>query len=117
MTMLPFTYFSDKFGSVLYRHDFDRYFYKHKYSKPSLSIAHNMLYGSLSARSALADGNINTPVNGYHESGIIINNIVRLNYLNIAHFNINVGGFYHWANAPFNWKNNGRFVIGTSLTF
>lgn len=117
MTMLPFTYFSDKFGSVLYRHDFDRYFYKHKYSKPSLSIAHNMLYGSLSARSALADGNINTPVNGYHESGMIINNIIRLNYLNIAHFNINVGGFYHWANAPFNWKNNGRFVIGTSLTF
>ncbi|OSZ81768.1 hypothetical protein CAP35_00430 [Chitinophagaceae bacterium IBVUCB1] len=117
MTMLPFTYFSDAFGSVLYRHDFDRYFYNHKYSKPSLSVAHNLLYGSLSARSALADGNISTPSNGYHESGLIINNLIRLNYLNIAHFNINIGGFYHWANAPFDWGRHGRWVIGSSISF
>ena len=55
MTMLPFSYFSNQFASVFYRHDFDRYFYNHKYSKPSLSIAHNLTYGSLSTKSAAAD--------------------------------------------------------------
>lgn len=117
MTMLPFSYFSNQFASVFYRHDFDRYFYNHKYSKPSLSIAHNLTYGSLSSKSAAADAGITAPSSGYHESGLIVNNIIRLNYLNIAYFNLNLGGFYNWANTSFDWNKNGRFVIGASFSF
>ncbi|RYD54777.1 MAG: carboxypeptidase-like regulatory domain-containing protein [Sphingobacteriales bacterium] len=113
LTLLPFTYFSDKFVSLHYKHDFDRSFYEHKYSKPYLSLAHNMLYGSLNKENLLANTGITSPTNGYHESGIMLNQLLRFEYLNIAYINLNAGVYYHWA-PTFDFGKHGRFVVGVS---
>jgi hypothetical protein len=117
LTMFPFEYFSDMYVDLLYRHDFDRAFYHIKnVSKPSLSIAHNMLYGKISqGASAINNPGIQTPVNGFHESGLIINRLLYYNVLKLANINLNVGGFYHWTAGDFDWDKNGRFTIG--ITF
>lgn len=113
LTLLPYTYFSDKFVSLLYRHDFDRSFYENKYSKPYLSLAHNVLWGSLNTENKFANNGIETPDNAYQESGIMLNQLLRIEYLNIAYINLNAGVYYHWAPA-FDLGKNGRFVVGLS---
>lgn len=111
VTMLPYTYYNDKYASLLYRHEFDRMLYKTRYSSPYISIAHNLLYGSLNKEHTLTAGDLGVPAVGYHESGLMLNRILRLNYLNIAYIDLNAGAFYHWY-GPFDWSNNGTFVFG-----
>lgn len=116
MTMYPFAYFSDRYASLLYRHDFDRILYKLKFSSPYISIAHNMIYGSLNSVNASTNKLSSIPATGYHETGLILNRLLRINYVNIAYFDLNFGGFYHWNNT-FDLQKNGTLVIGASLSF
>lgn len=116
LTMLPYSYFSDRFASLMYRHDFDRYFYSTKFSKPYLSLAHNMLYGTLNKANMAANPGIIAPKDGYHESGLLLNQLLRIDYLNLAYINLNAGVYYHWA-PKYDWKANGRFVVGLSVSF
>lgn len=111
VTMFPYTYFNDRYASLIYRHDFDRMLYKTKYSSPFISLAHNMIYGSLSKNNTLTNGDISLPANGYHESGLMLNRVLRVNYVNLAYLDLNIGGFYHW-NGAFDLKKNGTFVVG-----
>lgn len=110
-TMFPYAYFNDRYASLLYRHDFDRMLYKTKFSCPQISVAHNMLYGKLSNSNVISNGDIATSATGYHESGLMLNRLLRVNYLNLAYLDLNAGAFYHWDD-PFNWKTNGTFVFG-----
>ncbi|MCB9046769.1 MAG: carboxypeptidase-like regulatory domain-containing protein [Chitinophagales bacterium] len=116
VTMHPYTYYNDRYACLFYRHEFDRMLYKTKYSAPYISVIHNLLYGSLNRQNSLAGGNLGTPATGYHETGMMLNRIIRLNYLNIAYLDINAGAFYHW-NGPFDWGSNGMFVAGVGLSF
>ena len=117
LTMLPFTYFTDRFASLMYKHDFDWCFYNIKSSKPYLSLAYNVMYGSLTPQNAAADAGITAPATGYHETGLLINQLLRINYVNLAYLNLNMGAYYHWTPAAFNFKQNGRFVFGFDIGF
>jgi hypothetical protein len=44
LTMRPYDFYNDGYVSFLYKHDFDKYFWRLKFSKPFPSIAHNMIY-------------------------------------------------------------------------
>jgi hypothetical protein len=115
LTMLPYQYFSDGYVSLLYRHDFDRALFRiSDFSKPTVSLAHNMLYGTMLQSKNLANNpGIAVPDNGFHESGIILNKLLYYNFMKLVNLNINVGAFYHWApNAGFDWNKFGRGTIG-----
>jgi hypothetical protein len=96
VTMHPYDFFTDHYVSLLYRHDFDNYFWDKKLSKPFLTVAHNMIYGSLTAGSKAANPGINSLTKGYHESGLLVNQLIRKN-LHFADLNIGVGAFHHWT--------------------
>ena len=115
LTMLPFEFYSDRYISVLYRHDLDRNFWDLKWSKPYLSLAHNMVYGSLSQVNKQANFGLQSYGSGYQESGLVLNSILSYN-LRFAEMNINTGVYYHWTN-DWDWKDNGVWVIGTTLKF
>jgi len=115
-TMRPYGYYSDRFISLNWKHDFDWKLYNlASWSKPYLSLAHNLLYGSMEQPSVHRHIAFEVPDKGYHESGVILNDLLKLNYLNIAYFNLHAGYFYHWAPSGLDLKKNGNFVLGISL--
>lgn len=116
LTMRPYDLYADSYVSVLYKHDFDKHLWNLRFSKPYVSIAHNLLYGQLSRSSRLANPGIVAPASGYHESGIVLNQLLQKNLFNAAYLYVNAGAFYHWT-PVFDWKRNGVFVIGISAGF
>ena len=117
LTMLPFSYFNDRFAGILYRHDFDRCFYTNRYSQPYLSLAYNFLYGTLSDNNRAADAGLVANETGYHEAGVLINHILRVNYLHLAYLNLDLGAYYHITPGKFDFGSQGRIVAGISITF
>lgn len=116
LTLYPYEYYMDEFVSLYWKHDFDWRIYKTGHSAPFISLAHNMLYGSLENRSEHNLFSFSVPENGYHETGIILNSLLRVSYLDLCYFTLNAGYFYHWTN-DINLDKNGRFVYGIGLEF
>jgi hypothetical protein len=114
ITMRPYEYFTDKYVSFLYKHDFDRYLWNTKFSKPSVSIAHNLVYGKLNSINKKANPMVRSFEKGYHETGLIINNLIKKD-LRFADIGISVGAFHHWSNEP--WRKNTVFVFSINFGF
>jgi hypothetical protein len=115
VTMRPFDYYNDRYVSLLYKHDFDRFFWDVKWSKPFLSLAHNMAYGSLDNKTVAANNGIRSFRNGYHESGVLLNQILRYN-IRVTDVYFNAGLFYHW-NGEANFKRGAFGVFSISAGF
>lgn len=117
LTMYPYEYYSDEFVGLVWRHDFDWRLYNLGTqqsilsSAPYISIGHNVLYGRMRNRSAQKYVAFSVPDDGYHESGIMLNSLVRLRYLNVYHLTLNVGYYYHWA-PVFDLEKNGKYLFG-----
>jgi hypothetical protein len=116
ITMRPYDVYSDKYISLLYAHHFDKYLWRNKYSQPFISVAHNMLYGSLSRRNALATKGIIASGSGYHESGLLLNRILQTSLFRLFTIYVNAGAFYHWAKNS-SWQQNGNWVVGMGASF
>jgi hypothetical protein len=97
-----------------YKHDFDRYFWDFKYSKPFLSVAHNMIFGDLNTANRSANENIGYLNKSYHESGILLNQLGKINF-HFANLYLNAGVFYHWNNKLS--FGNSKYVLGFSAGF
>jgi hypothetical protein len=116
LTMHPYDYFSDRYVSFMYKHDFDKCFWHLSFSQPFLSLIHNMMYGGLTNSDKQANAGIATPATGYQETGILINQLFQYNYLHIANIYFNTGPFYHWA-STFDLRKNTVWVVGISAGF
>jgi uncharacterized protein DUF5686/carboxypeptidase-like protein len=116
LTMRPYDYFNDRYISFFYRHDFDKFLWQLKFSKPFISLAHNMIFGGLTTENINANAGIAAPVNGYQESGILLNQLLALNYVHLANIYFNTGVFYHWASSN-SWQKNALWVAGVSVGF
>jgi hypothetical protein len=116
LTMHPYDYFSDRYISLFYKHDFDKFLWQWKYSKPFISLSHNILFGGLNNENKTANAEIVSPANGYQETGLLINQLLVINYVHLANIYLKTGPFYHWA-APFNINKNAIWVVGISAGF
>jgi hypothetical protein len=116
LTLRPYDLYMDSYVSLLYKHDFDKYLWNLRFSKPFISIAHNLMYGRLVRSTKISNPGIIAPASGYHESGLVLNQLLQKNLFNAAYLYINAGAFYHWT-PEFDWKKNGLFVIGISAGF
>lgn len=116
LTMRSYDYYSDKYFSLLYRHEFDKFLWQLKFSKPFIGLSHNLMYGSLTRANKLANHDIATPISGYHESGLMLNHLLQVNFAHVAYIYLNAGAFYHWT-PSFNWQKNGIWVMGFSVGF
>ena len=116
LTMRPYDFYSDRYISLLYKHDFDKYLWQAKFSKPFVSVVHNLMYGGISNENKNATAGIIAPVSGYHESGILLNQLLQKNLFHTFYLYLNAGVFYHWTSS-FDWKKNRMWVVGISTGF
>jgi Family of unknown function (DUF5686) len=99
-------YFSQSFGNILYRS---------KWSSPHLSIVQNVAFGQLSNPEAHQNITFQTPTKPIFESGLILDNLLTLNYLNFANFGIGGGIYYRWGTELD--KNNWQQILNPRLSF
>ena len=122
MTMAPYDYYMDQFVSLVFRHDCDWKIFRLGIegsgisSAPFLSLQYNALYGTLSHPEAQRQVTFLVPDNVYHEGGLMLNSILRHNYMNVYYFTLNAGYFYHFT-PTLDLGKNGRFVYGLGVEF
>ena len=116
MTMLPYEYYSDKFINIYWQHDFDWHLFSNKFSHPFFSIGHNLLYGTMANRKQHLGVFFKTPDQSYHESGVCLNNLLRIKYMDLYYLTLNTGYYIHWA-KQLNIEQNGRWVFGLGFEF
>ena len=118
-TISPYEYYSDRFVNFYWMHDFTFRFYHTKISKswssaPRPSIGYNVLWGSMKNKNQHQFVAFKVPDKPYHECGVMINGLLRLNFLGIGYASVNSGYFYHFASLP-NSVNIGRWVVGLGM--
>jgi hypothetical protein len=118
-TIFPYTYFSDAFVSWSWRHEFDWKFYQAKLgadfsSRPGLSLQYNGVWGTMQHRDAQVTVPFQVPDAGFHEGGILVQDILRLRYANLYYLGFGAGYFQPLDGK---WdKNAGTYVLGVSVS-
>jgi hypothetical protein len=113
-TMGPYEFLSDKYVNLFYSHNFGSLLFKMPKFKPQFVIVQNTGWGTLNDPS---DQGIDFKVKDkvYLESGLIINSLLRVKFLNMYYFGLGVGTFYRYGYYSLvnTWDN---FALKLSLT-
>jgi hypothetical protein len=110
-TMLPYEFFSDRHLSFHFRHSFGSLLLKVKKFEPEFVITTGVGFGSLSNKENHQGVAFNTMEKGFYESGLLINNIIKLNFTTFG-----VGVFYRYGPYAFN-KESDNFLFKMSLGY
>ncbi len=112
-TMEPYEFLSNRFVEFFFRHNFKAVFGKWKFVRPELSVVHNLTFGALDRPELHRGLDFNTLEKGYFEAGVVLDNMICLNYLNVGRIGLGLGGFYRYgAYARTDWRDN----LGVQMT-
>ena len=108
----------NKYVAFHFRHSFGSYLFKTKKFRPELSICQSVLYGELSNKSFHPGNNFfKVPDEWYFESGLILDNLVRLKIFNLAYLKLGAGGFYRYGYYAFdNPLKNAAFKLSLKIS-
>jgi Family of unknown function (DUF5686) len=110
------TWLSDRFLNVYVAQSFGNVLYRSKWSSPQLSIAQNMALGQLSNPEFHQGITFSTPTKPLIESGLILDNLLKINYLNFGNLGLGVAVFYRWGTDVTSWRSfNPRMSLRFSL--
>lgn len=114
--MSPYEFLSDKYVNLFYSHNFGSLLFTTKKFKPHFVIVQNSGWGSL--ENASYQGiDFKQKDKIYLESGLIINNLIKLNYVNMFYLGLGVGGFYRYGYYGYdNFKDNFALKLSVSLS-
>lgn len=98
-TMGLYEFVSNRYAYLFLNHHIGRLTgNKSKYFRPELGLVHNMGIGSLAGTELHQGVDFKTLEKGFFESGLILTNLVRFNYLNVAYLGLGAGAFYRYGN-------------------
>lgn len=118
-TMLPYQFYSDKFINFYWLHQFNRELfhlpvYREISIAPKPAIAYNFLYGVLTDPLVHYNVTFSVPDKGYHEAGLMLNNLLQLKILGLYHATLNAGYFHNIFPANSNY-NRYHVVYGIGI--
>jgi len=84
-------------------------------SAPNIALQYGVLYGGLRNAAAHQSIDIMVPSKGYHEAGLLLNNLIRLRFSSYYQ-TFNIGYFYPLSTSgPVDLEKKGKIVIGASI--
>ncbi len=96
-TMRMNEFLSNKYIALYLSHDFGKLLvHPHKWFHPEFAIATNMGFGRLDFGESHKNIDYKTMEKGYYESGILVNNIINLNF-----YSLGAGAFYRYGPYSF----------------
>jgi hypothetical protein len=98
-TMGLYEFASDQYANLFVTHNFKELLFKSNvsWSKPDVSVVQGFAIGSLKNKSNHQQIELNTLEKGFFESGITVDNILRIKLKKLAYFGIGGGIFYRWG--------------------
>jgi hypothetical protein len=113
-TMRKYEFLSDQYANVFLSHNFGSLFLRIKKFRPHFTLHHNMGLGRLS-NPDYQNIEFQTKEKGFFESGLQIDNILRLNYLGTMYIGFGAGVYYRYGDYAFD-KPADNFVFKFSFT-
>jgi hypothetical protein len=97
-TMGIYEFVSDRFVNVMMTHNFGRLVSTNsKYFRPELTIAQHSGFGELVHDHSDETLTLQSYNRGYFESGLLLGNILRFKYLDVAYLGLGAGAFYRYG--------------------
>src|SRR5690606_5035342 len=93
-TVAPYEFLSDKYINLFVSHHFESLLFKTERFQPRISVHHNMGWGSLSKLNEQVHLEYKTKENILMESGLILHDLLKMNYLNLGYLGFGAGFFY-----------------------
>lgn len=117
-TLHPYEFLSDSYVNLFLSHNFGGLLFKAGSFQPDIILHHNMGMGSLNAPYKHKGVGFATRDKLFTESGVELNNILKINYLNAYYLGIGVSGFYRYgAYALPEAKDNFTYKLTLSYSF
>ena len=105
--MQPDEFFCDRFAALYFSHNFKILLFDFKKFHPEIIVVTNVAFGGNNSDSQIS----NDLSKGYYESGIIVDNIIRILYMKLG-----FGTFYRYG--PYSYDNTwDNFVFKINLSF
>jgi len=115
-TVTPYEFLSDQYVNVHFSHNFGSLLFQVKKFKPHLTFHQNMGWGTLSTPQNHTLIDFKTKEKGLYESGLQIDNILKLNYVNLAYLGFGAGLYYRYGSYSYdNAADN--LAVKFSMTF
>ena len=115
-TVKPYTFLSDRYVDVHYSHNFGSLLLHADHWKPSVTLHQNIGWGRLSHPEYHQGVAFFTKEKGLYETGLTLDNLVKMKYLNVSYMGFGAGVFYRYG--PYHSGHYGGSVAFTlSVTF
>lgn len=90
---------SDRFAYLFFAHNFGSLLWRPRtpYTRPELRLLQNIAFGDLHAADLQQLPRVETPRRGYYESGVQLNNLLRIPYFKAVYIGFGVGAFLRWG--------------------
>ena len=106
-TLMPYEFLSDRYINLFFSHNFGGLLLKIKDFNPHFILRHNMGFGTLSNPQKHIGMAFKTKEQGFLESGLHLDNLLKINYLNVAYLGIGAGVYCRYgAYSGADIKNN-----------
>jgi hypothetical protein len=96
-TMGLYEFTASQYAGLFLRHNFGNVLFNTRYSKPEFVINHSMAWGTFNNSNLHTGIETSSLDEGYYESGAGLNNILRVNYLNIGFIGVGASAFYRYG--------------------
>ncbi len=117
-TMEAYEFVSDQFIHFYFRQDFGSLLIKAKRFQPKIALEHNLAFGTLQRPDLHQGIEIKRLEKGFFEAGLIINDLLRFNYLDLFYLGVGVSGFYRYGPYSFDsFKENKRVQVTVTTSF
>ncbi len=115
-TMRPYEFLSDRYLNLFYSHNFGSLLFETAKFKPQFVIVQNSGWGTLN-NASYQGIDFKEKDKGYLESGLIINNIIKLKYINALYIGFGIGTFYRYGYYSFDkTRDNFAFKLSVSIS-
>lgn len=107
-TMAYQEFLSDRLFVSALRHNFGKLLFRTSWLQPVLSVEQRFAIGALGYPERYERIEFKTLEKGFWESGIILDNLIRINYFNIVHFGFGVAAYRRFGAYQLEggWKQN-----------
>ena len=117
-TMGLYEFASSEFAAVFASHNFGNVLFNKSFSKPELLLFHSMAVGDLKNRSVHLNIPLQSMEKGYFESGVGLQNLLRIKYFNVAYFGFGASAFYRYGAYQLSqWQDNMAYRINADFSF
>lgn len=104
-TMGVYEFLSSRQASFFLEHDFGKLTRKTKW-QPGLMLTHNLLVGDM-AFDHIQDVSFQTVNRPFLEAGMVVKDLLSINYVNLAYMGFGIGAFYRYGTHAFpEWQEN-----------